>query len=289
MSTIPSEYINLLKNNCVPYTKIVNGEGDTIVNIFTSNSIDLPTPERNKIQNSFLDPTFVDKFVLYYYGIDTNELDKMYEDEVYKKIFGMEKFENLGGCTVMFEHDGWDVYFTTGQSSGVCSCSTEDLKLQYDECLKIKKPRMIILDKYDPGYESNYLSIKGHISELEEMYIIIKPTVGDEYPCILQSMVSKIEPMRKIAIQEREKSNGNMDNTRWYFCLLIGEYNGIGATRGQLVEIFKQHCIKVIFMDAITYTPENYLLKQLQYHQQQQVVIQEQLDKVKLGKRSYEE
>lgn len=83
-------------------------------------------------------------------------------------------------------------------------------------------------------------------SSEESVYCIdvfseIKPIMGDDYPCVLRKMKNQIE---------LTKSNNNLALFK-HFLLIIKEYNSNTTTKEQLVKIFKQTNIKILFIDEL--------------------------------------
>jgi hypothetical protein len=70
----------------------------------------------------------------------------------------------------------------------------------------------------------------------------IKPILGDDYPCVLRKMKDQIE---------LTTSNNDLGLFR-HFLLIIKEYNSNTTTKEQLVKIFKQTNIKILFIDELT-------------------------------------
>lgn len=65
------------------------------------------------------------------------------------------------------------------------------------------------------------------------------PILGDDYPCVLRKMKNQIELTKK-------SSDGRKD-----FVLLVDKYDGIGATREQMIKIFRKSDIHVIFCNDL--------------------------------------
>ncbi len=126
---------------------------------------------------------------------------------------------------------------------------------------------------------------------LSNIHIELKPLLGDDYPCVLRKMKTQIE----LTLNKYEKIKQDMldrsgyvegkhyaieygskfyqvkdtldyinDNYRKFlgdFVLLIKEFNSNNTTKEQLIEIFKQSGIRVVFVDDVfgnspTQTPQ---------------------------------
>jgi uncharacterized protein (DUF3820 family) len=75
-------------------------------------------------------------------------------------------------------------------------------------------------------------------SELD-VFIEIKPLLGDDYPCVLRKMKTQIELTTKTT-----------NNPKKYI-LLINEYSSASTSKEQLIIIFKQSRITVVFINDL--------------------------------------
>jgi hypothetical protein len=73
-----------------------------------------------------------------------------------------------------------------------------------------------------------------------DIYIEIKPLLGDDYPCVLRKMNTQIELTNQKYIREKTKTPR--------YALLLKEFNSTTTTIDELVKIFKQSNIHVIFV-----------------------------------------
>jgi len=73
-----------------------------------------------------------------------------------------------------------------------------------------------------------------------DIYIEIKPLLGDDYTCLLIKMSSQIELTNQKYIREKTKTPR--------YALLLKEFNSTTTTLDELVKIFKQSNIRVIFV-----------------------------------------
>jgi len=76
----------------------------------------------------------------------------------------------------------------------------------------------------------------------------IKPTIGDDYPCVLRKLTAQIELT-------------NNDKTKFEYLtkkyiLIIGSFTSISVTREQLITIFKQSNISIVFTEEIFGSPK---------------------------------
>jgi predicted SAM-dependent methyltransferase len=71
----------------------------------------------------------------------------------------------------------------------------------------------------------------------------LKPSLSDEYPCVLRKLNTQIE------LTKNDKTT--FLNCIKQYILIIGSFTSIHTSREQLIEIFKQSNIKIIFIDEI--------------------------------------
>ena len=81
----------------------------------------------------------------------------------------------------------------------------------------------------------------------------IKPLLGDDYPCVLRKMKNQVELT----------NNAYKDKTKFHlkYLLIIKEYNSINTSKDDLIKIFTQSGINIVFTNEIlpskmTITPE---------------------------------
>jgi len=214
----------------------------------TTTNLNSKTPEHNKLQNIFLENKNVEKL-----------LRLIYKKFKYKK--------NVSYSSARCEFEGsfnWDVIiddlsFTKLQ----CKCNWDE-KEEEDIC--------------DCKYEGN----DDYEYALSNIYIELKPLLGDDYPCVLR----KMKTQKELTLNNLEKEKQDMldevgyvkgknsvweyggrkfeevketwdfvnKNSRMFhgeFILLIKEYNSINTSKDKLIEIFKQSDINVVFIDDV--------------------------------------
>lgn len=145
-----------------------------------------------------------------------SEFEKIYEKKaknMAEKLFEKIKSFSIKKTHLEFEKKGLDVYMRT-------KYQTFEKK---EEILK-EKSFDNLYDDYRPDSYRTERYYNGDRIESDLYLIEIKPVVSDDFPAILRQM----------------KKSGA-------FILLIGEYNGIGATREEFIEYFKTQGIKVVF------------------------------------------
>lgn len=236
-----------------------------IYNIVVNQSLDANdqrTPEHNKIQNYFLDEDNCRKLLLTKFKPTDLEL---YTEHFGKKIFGVEHFD------VKIEFEGkfnWDIILKFDKKS---QCS--EVSIVKDLTISEAKKIVFILfpegfvwscddfkycDKYEcedkfefkcecggPANKSaTTLNFRIFPREID-LYIEIKPLLGDDYPTVLRKMANQITLTRA----QRKSNYQRQDNVS--FILLIKEFKAESTTVEQLRKIFAQKGISVVFMNEV--------------------------------------
>ena len=81
----------------------------------------------------------------------------------------------------------------------------------------------------------------------------LKPTLSDEYPVVLRKLKTQIE------LTQNDKTNFEKLNKK--YILIIGSFTSIDVSKEQLITIFKQSNIEVIFTDEIFETSTQLAIK----------------------------
>ena len=81
----------------------------------------------------------------------------------------------------------------------------------------------------------------------------LKPTLSDDYPVVLRKLKTQIE------LTQNDKTNFEKLNKK--YILIIGSFTSIDVSKEQLITIFKQSNIKVIFTDEIFETSTQVAIK----------------------------
>ena len=79
-------------------------------------------------------------------------------------------------------------------------------------------------------------------SKHNDICIEIKPLLGDDYPCVLRKMKTQMELTKKEYSWKYAPSN---------YVLLVKEFDANSTTKEQLIQIFIQSRIKIIFIDEL--------------------------------------
>lgn len=203
---------------------------------------DTPTPEHNRLQNCFLDDEFIKKFHYYFHPksfAGRKDFDNLKNDE--------ERLGYVKQKVTHVESEKINKYIISGQKI-IAECgpsfdtwTTELIDLKYD--LKISK-EFETVNGWDVwlGIEGDFVFSKSY----KEYIIEIKPTVGDDYPCILRKMKTSLHKLYSQPKTFRTKVGIPV--------LLIGQFESKYTTYDQLKEIFSLAGIKVVKYDDILLT-----------------------------------
>lgn len=199
------------------------------------------TPEHNRIQNLFLDDKKVATFMA---SLKTND-----EGHINHIV------EQIGKKHVSVEFEGkfnWDVVIESILvRSYMC---TKKRHHRWYHCKEIGKSLCShYYNKCDPseckngGYDSVTCTDYGQCLCTEYMrncYIEVKPLVGDDYPSILRKMNTQKGITDKIVATSTHGTP--LNNTQ--YVLLVKDYQSTTTTKEELVKIFGQSGIRVVFL-----------------------------------------
>jgi len=215
----------------------------------TTNNSNSKTPEHNKLQNLFLNNENVEKLLKI----------------IFKKT---SKNIRIGGSgDIKFEGMfNWDLIVRNYQWR-LCECDWSDETKDLCEC-EINK-------KYNERYK---IPEGGEDLKFDELYCEIKPLMGDDYPCVLRKMNTQIELTNNYTKKQNEKHEQDMKNDyetdmeirKYYneqkglyaydlaqgriqpkYVLIIKDFNSTTTTKEQLITIFNQSHINIIFIDEL--------------------------------------
>jgi hypothetical protein len=113
---------------------------------------------------------------------------------------------------------------------------------------KLKKYENLKFNIFD--YNKENLSILGnyniHLDINENIFIEIKTSLGDDYPCVLRKMRNQ-----KDQTLNHFKTGSYYSSLYFRFILLIKSFNSTNTTRDELIKIFNQADIHVIFTNEL--------------------------------------
>ena len=136
----------------------------------------------------------------------------------------------------------------------------ERFELSYNEYRSIYYKNL--LEKY--GFNKVYLRQKGNIFQVEVgpmskllnddyddiiFAIELKPSLGDDYPEVLRKMKTQIQLTK--AYKKDDKNSNILDNGFCVYYLVVHEFNSTNTSIEELVKIFAQSKIRVLFINDI--------------------------------------
>jgi hypothetical protein len=97
----------------------------------------------------------------------------------------------------------------------------------------------------EKGYDVSYMASTPHWYASAKILIEIKPTIADDFPSVLRQMKASM-PI----------TCGDFDDPRkkFYYCLVVRDYIGVGADREQFIQFFQSQGYRVIFWTDIENT-----------------------------------
>ena len=75
-------------------------------------------------------------------------------------------------------------------------------------------------------------------------YVEVKPVLGDDYPCVLRKMKQQISLTQQTINIERKYKY------KYKYVLLMKDFSSSTTTKDQLIQIFQQSNIKVVFLNG---------------------------------------
>lgn len=233
----------------------------------TTNNQNSKTPEHNKLQNLFLERNFNITFINYLFRFDKSIilLNRLYDNEEYKFYFGNQKFNTIDYglekslITPVFETIfNWDVRLLCGKYETI-GMRSNDNNIELDS--KYYNEKMVIYKKLFSNIKYvNYLygGQECHYSFADidvSIYIEIKPHMGDDYPNVLRKM------------NTQKNLTNDIDGI---YILLIGEYASQHTTKEQIIQIFKQSKIRIVFMcELFNNLPSQIITEQIEKTQEE--------------------
>ena len=211
----------------------------------TSNNQNSKTPEHNKLQNLFLDNQNVHKLLKIIKKNTSNNIHITSGNITFEGMFNWD--------LIIKDYQWWlcDCDWTHKKNNDTCDC---ELYKNYRQTHKIPKECQDLI--------------------FNDLYCEIKPLLGDDYPCVLRKMNSQIELTNNYATKQNEENDKKLkkeyrENKNYWlsieefnydlyqehikptFLLIIKDFNSTTTTKEQLITIFNQSYIKIIFIDDL--------------------------------------
>jgi hypothetical protein len=207
------------------------------------------TPEHNKIQNLFLEEENQNRLIDLLFnpksiinkiqnGLIHKDFNKYFEkyegDMSFNQLFTIYKieFETTYNWDVFLKIQG--LYFNIIYKKEYWRKEWNILEKYFTDIFNIKKCEV---SSYSDGKTDASLNYNSYI------YIEIKPLLGDDYPNVLRKMKQQVN------ITSCDKDNRLCKKL---YILLIKDFASSTTTKEQLIQIFNQSNIKVIFLKDIT-------------------------------------
>jgi hypothetical protein len=212
------------------------------------------TPEHNLMQNMFLKKEYQQTFASHVLSYITpswlnDKLTQLYNIPSYKEYFGDKRIDisnlTFSSSKTNVEFEGifnWDVILT-------CSISTDEIKGKYEYNIWDK----IVIRDFDllTVGEGGVYPERNSFIRLQNtwnIYIEIKPIIGDDYPSVLRKMKTQIELTKQ---KTRHRS--------FIPVLFVDEFNSSTTTLTELRDIFAQSGIKIVLKNDIMYSSKKYI------------------------------
>ena len=176
----------------------------------------------NKIQNGLIHKDFNKYFVKYDGDMSFNQLFTIYKIE-FESTYNWDVFLKIKGqyFNFIYKKEYWRIKW-------------DILEKYFTDIFNIKKCE---ISSYSDGKTNATLNYDSYI------YIEIKPLLGDDYPNVLRKMKQQVN------ITSCDKDNRLCKKL---YILLVKDFASSTTTKEQLIQIFNQSNIKVIFLKDIT-------------------------------------
>jgi hypothetical protein len=268
---------NILNKYPIIYSIVVNQQ-------ITTTNQNSKTPEHNKLQNIFLEKEtqikLLDTLSVPFIKVDfTKKFESLIMDQEFNHYFDSstltriigseysgtrEKLNNQSGwfvpklgrlletSKIVFEDVyNWDfiLYYKDRQYiqfEPKCDVNNLSYKLLDNIIAKHKFNTFCTQSIKNGKYNTTIPMIKGAAIVCCEL----KPMLGDDYPCVLRKMKTQIQ------LTEKHTFSGNFTYMEAYeyekiYTLIIGKFESTITSQEQLITIFKQSNIKIIFIDEL--------------------------------------
>jgi len=223
-----------------------------VVNQNINTNQDSKTPAHNQIQNLFLKEKNCMKIykTLYPNADDTmqkhkNQVSKIKE---YSKIPDFDNYFELIGddkfyCRARFEaENNWDVEINVGTFIGRPFCIKPKYPDKFYENQLHKeykyKPLRDEFHKEQEEFSKKHFKIEKALIINYYFYIEIKPILSDDYPNVLRKMIQQVDFLNKKRFNKYDRE----------IILLVKDFSSSVTSKDELVSIFKQHNINVLFV-----------------------------------------
>ena len=195
------------------------------------------SPERNRLQNCFLDTEFqklvVKKSVNVENCLSSPDIEHFYRTEFYQKC--MKRFTLDNKIEIAFSPGTfWDVVITQEYTGFVMECSFTDMEVVDYHAQRLKETLNSATIDIFTRCNKPTIGFRLH-DKIKQVLCLIRPTLGDEYPSVLRAMNIKVEED-----EDKYEDIGGV-------VLLVEYFSAIYTLKEQLKQIFKHSKITVLF------------------------------------------
>jgi|DEB0MinimDraft_6_1074348.scaffolds.fasta_scaffold43915_2 uncharacterized protein (DUF3820 family) len=223
-----------------------------VVNQNINTNQDSKTPAHNQIQNLFLKEENCMKIYKKLYP-NADDAIRNYNNDVikikeYSKIPDFDKYFEIKGNNqfyyeAQFEADNnWDVKINIGtldyNSFGIVE---KYPSVFYEDKLYEKVVKERLRDEFheeQKEFSKKHFKIKDARRIRHYFYIEIKPILSDDYPNVLRKMIQQVDFLNKKRLHQYERE----------IILLVKDFSSSVTSKDELISIFKQHKINVLFV-----------------------------------------
>ncbi|RII24981.1 MAG: hypothetical protein CXR30_19395 [Geobacter sp.] len=188
------------------------------------------TPEHNALQVKFLDPKYALKLayllkpdIFYWTPEKITEVLKSRLGDI-KDIKHLEAIKNK---------------INNLPDQQLLHISEPNLENKYDVSYSARYGIYLNFDYFMQNQEDIY-SFSFNNNQFMNIALEIKPTIGDDFPSVLR----QIKASMPITMEVYD----NIVLKKTFYCLLVGEYTGVGASKEQFIQYFQSQKYNVIFV-----------------------------------------
>ena len=200
------------------------------------------SPERNRLQNCFLDTEFqklvVKKSVNVENCLSSSHIQQFYRTEFYQKCMNGKRFTLDNKIEIEFNPGTfWDVVMTQEYTGFVMECSFTDMEVVDYHAQRLKETLNSATIDIFTRCNKPTIGFRLH-DKIKQVLCLIRPTLGDEYPSVLRAMNIK---------NEEDQDEYEVEGV----VLLVEHFSAIYTSKEQLKQIFKHSGITVLFYNDL--------------------------------------
>ena len=208
--------------------------------------------EHNRLQNNFLSKEFqtlIVKKCVGDYSVYTEDeikdIDAFYNTELYKKCMNDKKFNIETYLFVEFNpNKNWDIVLRHKSQRGNIYCDFENKEVVNYHIEEINDNFENLSACCGAFSTSKLVITRSECDQRSHIFCIIKPSLGDGYPCVLSEINIEYKKLNK---------NDDYVDIDIFPVLLVERFNAIHTSKEQLIKIFEMSEINVFFIDELLY------------------------------------